>query len=525
MHTSRNGASDNSLANSNVALGRAGSAPSIADMACVLLRHKWKAILFVGVTICLTVAAVVFYPRKYLSEAKLLVRVGRETATLDPTATIGHVVTVQKSRERDINSVREILRSQLIVEQVVDAIGVDAILVESKTPSFGRRILDRLNVGELDPITDREKAILLVRKQIRCSAAEGADVLTVSAKTSSPRSAQVLLQQFLDTFFRVHGSLSRVEGGHAFFQGQTELLRCQLSEALAALRDAKNHYGLLTVEGQRSILNTQLGSIRDQIGRIEAELAFSDAKAIELKKSVDSLPATVVTESVSGVGHDATDRMRAQLYELEIREKSLAVRYKDDHPLLMAIREQRTRVDDIFRQQPLQRTQRTTSVDTTRQQLKLDWLTETATITALRSKRQSLLAQQHELHNELDELNDHELQIVELDGEVERLTATYKMYADRLEQTRIDQAVEAEQISSINIVQPPTLSDRPVTPRKLPLLAIGLLLAASGSVCLVIAADYFDSSFTTPDQVERQLELPVLVSIPRMSRQRLVEVN
>ena len=78
------------------------------------------------------------------------------------------------------------------------------------------------------------------------------------------------------------------------------------------------------------------------------------------------------------------------------------------------------------------------------------------------------------MHNELDELNDHELQIVELDGEVERLTATYKMYADRLEQTRIDQAVEAEQISSINIVQPPTLSDRPVTPRKLPLLAIGL---------------------------------------------------
>ena len=454
-----------------------------------------------------------------------MVRVGRETATLDPTAAMGHVVTIHGSHEREVSSVLEILRSQAIVEQVVDAIGIPVILDESKKKGSISAILDRLNSTLLDEITDREKAILLVKKRIRVSAAEGANVLTVSAKSTSPLSAQVLAQQFLDAFFSVHGRLGRAEGGHAFLQAQAELLHSQLSEALTALRDAKSRYGIVSIEGQRSILNSQLGSIGDQIGRIEAELAISEAKAMELKDSVDSLPSTVVTESVSGFGHDATDRMRAQLYELEIREKGLAAQYTDDHPLLVAARKQREHVDEVFKQQPEQRTHRTNSANATRQQLNLDWLTEKATITAVRSKGQTLLAQRQNLREELEALNNQELEIADLQAEVERLTETYKKYADRQEEARIDQALDAQQISSINVVQSPTLSDRRASPKVLPVMAIGLFLATFGSVFVVIAADYFDSSFSTSGQVERQLELPVLVSIPHTSRERLVELN
>ena len=55
----------------------------------VLFRHKKKLFgCFFG-AILAAAAAAVFCPNNFESEAKLFVRVGRESVTLDPTATIG----------------------------------------------------------------------------------------------------------------------------------------------------------------------------------------------------------------------------------------------------------------------------------------------------------------------------------------------------------------------------------------------------------------------------------------------------
>ena len=76
------------------------------------------------------VAVTVLSPRVYRSEAKLFVRLGRENATLDPTATLGRdpIVAVPVMRDSEINSVVEILASRSLAEQVVDALGPQTIL-------------------------------------------------------------------------------------------------------------------------------------------------------------------------------------------------------------------------------------------------------------------------------------------------------------------------------------------------------------------------------------------------------------
>ena len=51
-------------------------------------------------------------PEIYRSDAKLMVRIGRESVTLDPTATTGQVIAVGPSRESEINSEMEILKSR-----------------------------------------------------------------------------------------------------------------------------------------------------------------------------------------------------------------------------------------------------------------------------------------------------------------------------------------------------------------------------------------------------------------------------
>src|SRR5262245_51395800 len=111
----------------------AQSKPEVAttttrDIFGLLFRHKSKFVFCFTLTVCASIAVIFFWPRKYRSESKLLVRLGRETVTLDPTATTGQIVPVSVSRETEVSSVLETLRSRVMIEKLVDDVGPDAIL-------------------------------------------------------------------------------------------------------------------------------------------------------------------------------------------------------------------------------------------------------------------------------------------------------------------------------------------------------------------------------------------------------------
>ena len=99
--------------------------------------------------------------------------------------------------------------------------------------------------------------------------------------------------------------------------------------------------------------------------------------------------------------------------------------------------------------------------------------------------------------------------------------ANYHKYSDNLEQARIDQALQMEKISNISIVQPATYLMKPVGPRKMLNLALGLFLGVFGGIGLAFFAQYVDHSFKTPEDVEERLELPTLVAIPRVRANRV----
>ena len=80
-------------------------------------RFKWRAAAFFALTMLLAVLYLRLVPRQYASEAKLFVRVGRENAALDPTLTRGETMAINGSREEEMNSIVEHLRSRCILER------------------------------------------------------------------------------------------------------------------------------------------------------------------------------------------------------------------------------------------------------------------------------------------------------------------------------------------------------------------------------------------------------------------------
>ena len=101
---------------------------SLRDFHYILFRHKWKVIVFF-LAVMVTVTLGTFLAAEiYRAEAKLLVRIGRENVSLDPTATTGQIISIGQSRESEINSELEILKSRELAEKVVDAMGPKAFL-------------------------------------------------------------------------------------------------------------------------------------------------------------------------------------------------------------------------------------------------------------------------------------------------------------------------------------------------------------------------------------------------------------
>jgi uncharacterized protein involved in exopolysaccharide biosynthesis len=500
-------------------------ATTTRDICGILFRHKAKVIFCFTLSVCAAIAIVFFWPRKYKSESKLLVRLGRETVTLDPTATTGQVIPISMSRETEVSSVLEMLHSRVIIEKLVDEMGPDAILRPSTVATNSGALVSPPNLTSwlnLDPVSDREKAIARVGQCLDSAIEKKSDVITISGTTDSPELSQRIVSKFVHIYLGEHSRLHRSAGSQSFFTEQTELLRKQLGDALAKLRDAKNGMGVVGVENERVILQKEVVDAEMNLAETTTALAAAHKRVDELRKGFLALPERLPTDEVKGFANAAADSMRQELYLLEVREAELSSRFTDDFPGLVAVREQIRNAKAPLSKEEQRRTQSTTTVNSVHSSVKLTLLTEDANIQSLNAQKLALSDHLSQLRARVHSLNDNEPQIAKLEQEVERCKANYATYCDKSEQSRIDNALQSERITNVNVIQPASLIASPVSPRKNSVLALGILGGLVLGIGAALLAEHLDPSLKSPTDVENRLSLPVLVAIPRVSQRHTI---
>ena len=87
----------------------------------------------------------------------------------------------------------------------------------------------------------------------------------------------------------------------------------------------------------------------------------------------------------------------------------------------------------------------------------------------------------------------------------------YIMLAKRLEEAKVAEVMVP---TEVQVVDNPTLPDKPIAPRKGLTLIIGFLLGLLGSTAYVIANSLLNRKIKTADDVEKYLGLPVLGVVP-----------
>ncbi len=484
---------------------------TLGDVAGAFFRHRKKAVLFFVVVAGGVAAATFLLPKQYRSEGKLFLRLGRENAMLDSTATLGEypIVALPQSRESEINSVVEILQSRAMLEKTIDALGPATVLARQASTSGP---------------DEREDAVARLAGNLQIEAAKKSNVIEISYLGPSPKLCQAVVAKLVDLYLDEHGRINRTHGSHQFFADQTQRLGQSLSQREVELRDLKSATGLASPAAQRQQIVARAGRLEDELLQTEAARSVAEAKVAELRRKLAELPATEVGQETSGLGNEGTDRMRDQLYALQVREKEAQAKYTDDHPKLRQIREQLAAARKVLDEEEKTRRQVTMHPNTLRQQEESALLAEEPLLVSLRAQAGQLKTQLAAVRGELSKLNGDELRLAATQREVDLLETDYRKYSANLEQARIDQQLEAERMSNVSVVQPASYEPRPVRPRVALNLLLGLLAGVLGGLALPLGLDQFDRSLRTADDVEKHLDLPTLATIPRL-RARQLAVN
>ena len=497
------------------------------DLVQILFRHKGKVLLWTGFVAVLCVGAILFLPRKYESEAKLFLKLGRESVTLDPSATTGTTIQVQESRENQINSTGDMLKSRALLERVVEKVGPKLILegpagaaAPAGPPATGfvavvSGVVNHFpSIRVFPPVSPTEAAVSKLSDSIYTTVARNSSVINVGCTAKTPRLAQQIMQAFLDAYQEQHRAANHTSGSLEFFNTQTAQLKQQLDVAIGKLRDAKNQSGIIAMSVEQQALQTQRTQIEAAALAADSTLSATEASLARLRESLKELPEQITTQQITGP-NTAADGMRQELFKLQISLRELEVKLGEAHPLVQTKREQAQQSEAILNTQAPERTQRTTGINTSRQTLDLDLRRAEASAASLRAKTGTLNAQYAALQQRMRALNEHEVRISELSRQKAIAEVSYRTYVEHLEQARIGEALEASRISNVNVVQPPSLVEQPISPKPLSIIGLGFFTVAFGSLGLAFGSEYLDNSLKNAAEIESHLNLPVLVSIPR----------
>ena len=522
---------------------------SLRDLYYILFRHKWKTLLFLVAVVGTVTVGTFRSPEIFRSEAKLLVQLGRESVTLDPTATTGRTINISESRESQVNSELEILKSHEIAEKVVDTIGLAPFLLGrseedikgdvdvsgspvardaiGKTKRYVRTAVKWLSnllrrSGMVEPLSDRDTAVLGVMNNLEAEVLKNSSIINISYEAQSPKLAQEVMANLIDSYLEKHIAVHQMPGSYPFFTQQSEDLRDKLAQAENELRNLRDETGISSLEEQRLVILNHIGDLERQKTAAEAELAASKAKVQALQERLADMPEALVTQETTGFSDYGADLMRAKLYELQLKEQDLVSKYAEESQQVQMVRREIAEAQALLDKEKAKptRAQVTKGVNITHQQTRLALLTEEATLCSLQAKVENLGGQLADAQAGLKALNDADLRITRLKREINIQEANYRKYSENLEQARIDHALESEKISNISVVQSATLPIKPIRPRKSLNLALGLFLGIFGAIGLAFFSEYIDHSIKTPEEAKERLQLPTLASIPLVRANR-----
>lgn len=447
-------------------------------------HYRWQAVLFTWLVCALGWAVVFTIPNQYEAHARMYVDAD---AVLTPLLK-GLAVDTASAGQLDV------LQRTLLSRPNLDKLISKTDLELDLTNLAGRELMiDRLGTDiRITPVTR--------------------NLFTIDYRNRSARLAYDVVRTMLATFVesKTGTNRSEIENATKFLNDQIASYERQLRDAERKRADFRARYVdlLPTDGGGQNKLEQQNLAVRSFQGQLQDALARRDA----LGKELGVTSQMVVTETDSGNGGSlAVAGGSPRLREAERTLSELRLKYTDNHPdvisqrALVAQLRSGKGLDDVpaAPRMAAQGPRSRSAPNPIYEQLKVRVVENDAVIASLQRQVAEGLKERDRLSDIARGAPGLQAEYVNLNRDYDVLRKNYEDLLARRESMRISTAADAEGDKvKIQVIDPPTVPQVPVAPRRI-LLVTGVLLAGLGAGAgLAFLLVQMDQSFHSTEDLQ-----------------------
>jgi succinoglycan biosynthesis transport protein ExoP len=455
-----------------------------SDILAAIDRRIVPALFaFLGAAIFVVLVAI-FYPAKYTSTSTVLLdRRQQEVVKLDA------VLSGLPSDSAVVDSEVDVLSSRTLADRVISELKLD------RDPEFGYDPT-LATPSAAAPPAGRQGVIDVFLSMLNVHRDGLTYVIQIGFRSLDPaKAARISNAVAKDYLAQQHDAkFDATKDANSWLGGRVK-------EWAAYVRTAEEK--VVQYKTQNNLLSTQGVSLTEQeISGLNAKL--SEARADEAQKTARFAAAEQQLRSGSGESlGDATSLsptiqdLRRQENDIIRAQADMQTRYGERHPELIKVREQKKELDQAI----------TNEIRRIVGSLKADAL-------AARQRTASLEHSLAAYQNVLARSNEAAVHLSELERNAQAARSLYEAFLSRLQQTA---AQNGSETPDAHIISYASASKTPSFPSFTMTGAAALLLALIASAATIVIAEMRDRTFRSTAEIEDELGLPVLETVPTTS--------
>ncbi len=485
---------------------------SLRDYSQILIKRKWYLIMPAIIAPLAAVLATFFIEPSYQSTTSILMK---ESTVLPPTVQRGLESTQRNFRQSSAemeNAFSSQIKSTKYIRSLITKLDIQV------SDNIKRMVAQQ--VAGMPDVSVAELAedflVGSIRKKIKVNVS-GSNIVTISVNASTPTMARKMTQTLAEIFLEENlaQELVGIQGNISFTEEQLAVYREKLFNAQNQLKNFRQSMIASSVEEDTTTLNYNLNSIFSAVEALDIEINTAQAQEDELRISL--LPHQIDLAAISLP--KAANSLKEELMATVPRLAELLGRYSWRDGKVVALSQEAKDISDALEKSIKD------YVSSAYSQLPVYAQTDLARyiklgidIEYMQSKSSAMGKSIGKIKSKLSRDPDVEVMIDRLQSEVDRYRELYNLFVQHSQYAAIDQSakkIEAE--SKFMIVQPAEIPLAPISPGRVKMLIMGLMLglAIGGSIIMLMAL--LDDSFKKVEDIESYLGLPVLATIPRLA--------
>ncbi len=472
------------------------------DMLFVLFKHRGKALavfLFIAI---LSLLAVVLWPDKYRSEAKIRVKPGLESQAPDPaTAGLGQIIQTQSRPDALVNSESELLNLPDVIVRVVDELG--------GKPFLGREFSTDAGAQAKDKTT----AMLALQRDLDVRTEPLSDVIHITYDNNDDQAAKIVLDAYLKAYQEHRSSLNSNPQDARFLKNQLDDAQLKLAQVEQQLIEVKNRTRVSNAEVEEGKLIQRISEIRSQLDQFNGQLAATSSTITSIVSQLKTIPEKIVETESMNQAMSARDEMQQRINQLRLEEQDLRSRFLPESPSIQILEEKIEQAEKLLAQASDSPGARTTSTNPIYRELSLRLETARSDQKALQARLMSLQGDFENAGLEKQTLNSAAVTLSKFEREIALQKDVVANYSRGYEVAQMKQNRGLYNLSEVQIAQPATPPLRPVSPNRPLILLAGLMAAALAAVATALASEALDGSVSRPEQLQR-LGVSRVASLP-----------